>query len=202
MKDLAKNYRYSIVTRCEGDEYVRHTTSVMAVRNGRSYVTKMKPDELPSRYCDVSEYGACNRGLVDCSGVKDLFYTWVPENHFMKDSRLMVSYTGKIREFYEEFVWDDTVVTSSFPSYENGDYYIYGVDILKLLSHIRKHSPECDMSGVRKEFVRQCEWLKENEPYYAPHDYVDGKRVYPDDFGAWFDRTLDKYDEDILENID
>ena len=40
-------------------------------------------------------------------------------------------------------------------------------------------------------FIEQCEWLKNNEPEFAPHSGKDenGNTVFPD-FGEWFDNNI------------
>ena len=42
-----------------------------------------------------------------------------------------------------------------------------------------------------KSFIEQCEWLKNNEPGFAPHSGKDenGNTVFPD-FGEWFDNEI------------
>ena len=49
------------------------------------------------------------------------------------------------------------------------------------------------MNKVRKSFIEQCEWLKHNEPRYAPHGDKDenGNTVFLD-FGEWFDNKINE----------
>ena len=90
MKELAKEYTYS--SNPNEDGYLS------AIRGNRRYKTKMKPSDLPEWYCDVHRYW-WNRDMIKTDGVVDLKYTWVKENHFMKDSLLRISYCGKIIEY-------------------------------------------------------------------------------------------------------
>lgn len=155
-------------------------TNLKALRNGRWYNTKMTKYDLPETYCDVQRY-YCHRNLVNTKGVTDLLYTWVKENHFMKDSQLRISYGDKIEKYYPVFNIDGVETVSKWPDYNNTDISVWGHDILDVLKHIHKYSPDVDLSEIKKSFIEQCEWLKENEPEFAPDD---------DDFGEWFDDKI------------
>ena len=62
---------------------------------------------------------------------------------------------------------------------------MYANEIFKYLAYVKKYS-EYDISAVRDEFIKQCEWLAENEPDCAP---------VTDDFGNWFDNKVKEYEE-------
>ena len=53
------------------------------------------------------------------------------------------------------------------------------------LAYVKKYS-EYDISAVRDEFIKQCNWLAENEPDCAPDT---------DDFGNWFDNKVKEYEK-------
>jgi hypothetical protein len=172
MKELAKEYTYSS---CPSDD-----GCLSAIRGNRRYKTKMKPSDLPEWYCDVHR---CwwDRDMIKTNDVVDLKYTWVKENHFMKDSLLRISYCGKILEYNPMHEIGGKRVKSVFTEYTNVDSIVFGNDIFKCLAYIRKYS-NFDLSKVKKEFVKQCNWLKVYENVLAPDT---------DDFGKWFDKTLE-----------
>lgn len=170
-KELANEYCYS--TNPNENNHLR------AIRGNRSYKTKMVSKDLPEWYCDVHRHWWMHN-MINCKGVVDIKYTWVKENHFMKDSVLRISYTGKIESYYPEIEINGNKRKSVFEEYRNEDCMVFGNDILKCLAYIKKYS-EFDVSGVRKEFIKQCKWLKENEPEFAPNT---------DNFGKWFDEKL------------
>lgn len=171
MKKLANEYFYS--------SDPKESNNIEAVRNHRHYKTKMKPTDLPEWYCDVHRYW-WNRNLINTKGVVDIKYSWIRENHFMKDSVLRISYTGKIEEYYPEYTIGGKNVKSVLSDYKNVDTMVFSNGIFKCLAYIEKYS-NYDLSEVRKEFVKQCNWLKKNEPEFAP----DTKN-----FGKWFDEKI------------
>ena len=111
--------------------------------------------------------------MINCKGVVDVVYTWVRENHFMKDSMLRISYSGKIEEYESE---------SGFGEWRNVECMVFGGEVFKALAWIRKWSG-VDLGEVRKKFIEQCEWLRDNEPLFAPE---------AEDYGKWFDERLEE----------
>lgn len=177
MKKLANEYFYSTNP--------KDSNNIYSVRKQKHYKTKMKPTDLPEWYCDVYRYW-WNRNLINTKGVVDIKYSWVRENHFMRDSVLKISYTGKIEGYYPEYTIGDKKVKSVITFYKNVDTMVFSDDIFKCLAYIEKYS-DYDLSEVRKEFVKQCNWLKKNEPEFAP----DTKN-----FEKWFD---EKIKEELLD---
>ena len=150
-----------------------------AIRGNRRYKTKMKPSDLPEWYCDVHRYW-WNRDMIKTDGVVDLKYTWVKENHFMKDSLLRISYCGKIIEYNPIHEIGGKKIKNIFTEYTNVDSIVFGRDIFKCLAYIEKYS-DFNLTPIREEFIKQCNWLKKNEPEFAPE---------ADDFGKWFDDKI------------
>ena len=177
MKNFANEYFYT--------SDPKESNNLEAVRNNRHYKTKMKPTDLPEWYCDVHRYW-WNRNLINTKGVVDIKYTWIRENHFMRDSVLRISYTGKIEEYYPVYEFGGKKRKSVISDYKNVDSMVFSNDIFKCLAYIQKYS-DFDLSEVRKEFVKQCNWLKKNEPEFAPET---------NNFGKWFD---EKIKEEILD---
>lgn len=173
MKKLVNEYLYSRGPESSGN--------LKAVHERRCYSTKMKPGDLPEWYCDVHRYW-WNHNMINTKGVVDLKYKWVKENHFMKDSVLRISYTGKIETYRPKYMIGGREVESVFDEYTNVGAMVFSSGIFKCLAYIRKYS-NYDMSEIRREFVRQCEWLKENEPAEI-HLLGDA------DFGEWFDTKV------------
>lgn len=185
MKDFANEYSYR--RKFYWDEELKKSyyvdSPLRAWRNNRLYNTKMKSSDLPEHYCDVQRSCEC-RDVINTKGVKHILYKWVPENHFMKDSILYVSYGEEME--VKPFTWfDDNGVKheSRFTDVTNVDTHVFGTEIFKFLAYIKKYS-NFDLSKVRETFIEQCEWLKENEPPFAPD---------ADDFGEWFDNKISEY---------
>ena len=190
MKNLSNRYFYEVHYSVDGNGNIHHWNGdVYADRKNRLYKTKMKPNDLPEYYCEVQRYG--NRyDIINASGVVDIAYSWVKENHFMKDSVLRISYTGELKPYYEKYNINGKEVVSFSPSYTNEDEMIFGNSIFKFLAYCKKYS-RISLNKVRKSFIEQCEWLKNNEPGFAPHRGKDenGNTVFPD-FGEWFDNNI------------
>lgn len=181
MKDFANVYSYE--RKYEYDENTKKIThsdgDLYAVRNNRGYKTKMNTYDLPEHYCDVQRYMDYHN-VINTKDIKSLHYTWVKENHFMKDSILRVSYTGDIES--KKLVFhngEKFIISPVFTDYTNVDEMVFGNDILKFLSYVRKFS-NYDITHIKQEFVSHCNWLKENEPCFAPEC---------DDFEKWFDEN-------------
>lgn len=182
MKKLVNVYSYELEYFI--DKTSRKVTSMVkdyikSQHKKRDYNTKMKPSDLPEHYCDVRRY--CNvRNCINAQGITDLKYSWVKENHFMKDSVLRISYSGNLEPYYDEYVINGKKVKSLFVSYKNEDAIIFGNDIFKFLGYAKKYS-NFDVTKIKNEFINQCDWLKENEPEFAPDT---------DNFAEWFDEKI------------
>ena len=194
MKQLANRYNYHI--HCSYDEngkYTERNGDIYADRGRRLYKTKMRLSDFPDYYCDVQRYSS-NHDILNAKGVKDVLYTWVKENHFMKDSVLHISYSGKLKPYHEQYTFNGKKIASCFTSYTDEDEMVFGHDIFKFLAYAKKYSG-ISLSKVRKAFIDQCEWLKEHEPHDAPHDSYsqNGDIAFPD-FGMWFDKKINEYE--------
>lgn len=184
-------YRYEMVYDETVDEngnvsFLSHNTFLYACHKNRDYLTKLKVGDLPEHYCDVWRYGS-NHDFISAKGVKGLYYTWVKENHFMKDSLLYISYTDEIEPYNETFMWEGQELTSFFKSYRNAEEMIFGHDILKYLAYVEKYS-NYDTTEVKKSVAEHFEWLNEHEPAYAPE--LGEFKNYTD----WLENKLKNYD--------
>ena len=119
MKNLSNRYFYEVHYSVDDNGNIRRWNGdVYADRKNRLYKTKMKPNDLPEYYCEVQRYG--NRyDIINASGVVDIAYSWVKENHFMKDSVLRISYTGELKPYYEKYNINGKEIVSFSPSYTN-----------------------------------------------------------------------------------
>lgn len=178
---LVNEYSYSRDPKEDGFLVANHKV--------RSYKTKKKPSDLLEWYCDVHRYWWVHN-MINTKGVVDLNYKWIRENHFMKDSVLRISYSGKIEIFNKELIIGGKKVKSIFDEYTNVEAMVFGNDIFKCLGYIRKYS-NFDLSQIKKEFVEQCMWLQENEPEFAPNT---------DDFGQWFEDTISEDTTELNKN--
>lgn len=161
--NFAKVYSYDKICRYKSDEtgFEYEYTNLRAHRNNRIYATKMKYDSLPEYFCDVMRYSNRRFDVIDSRGVLNLKYKWFKMNHFMRDSSLEVTFVDGNEE----------------------NIRVYSYDIFKYLAYVKKYSGY-DISGVKDEFIKQCKWLSENEPDFAPKT---------DDFGNWFDNKINEY---------
>lgn len=179
-KNLSNIYTYDRTYELDDNDNLIYTdTRLFSYRGKRFYKTKKTVDDLPEYYCDVKRYLG-NYDVVNSKDVKDLQYEWVKENHFMKDSVLRVSFTDKITCDYIKYHIDNKTYTSNLKEYKNVDICIFGYDILKYLSYVNKFS-DYNISEIKSNFIKHCEWLKENEPEWAPEC---------DDFGQWFEEKI------------
>lgn len=193
MKKLINRYRYERTFEERVDEngrisYPYHDGNLYACYENRDYKTKMYKEDLPEYYCNVWRYSG-NWDVISAKGVKGLYYKWVKENHFMKDSLLYVSYTDEIEPYCETYTYDGKEIKSIFSSYRNAEQMVFGHSIFKFLAYVHKYS-DYDLSIIRSEVKEQCEWLKEHEPFHAP-DLEDCN-----DYGEWFDQKIKKAFED------
>ena len=163
-KNFAKVYSYTrtYMYRLFDSGVDCECSCLKAHRNNRLYNTKMEHNSLPEHFCDVNRYGVVHN-VIDSKGVLNLKYNWFKMNHFMRDSSLEVFFTNG----------------------NEPDERVYANEIFKYLAYVKKYS-EYDISAVRDEFIKQCEWLAENEPDCAPDT---------DDFGNWFDNKVKEYEK-------
>ena len=95
--------------------------------------------------------------------------------------RLYCSYIlGKIIEYNPIHEIGGKKIKNIFTEYTNVDSIVFGRDIFKCLAYIEKYS-DFNLTPIREEFIKQCNWLKKNEPEFAPE---------ADDFGKWFDDKI------------
>ena len=139
------------------------------------YPTLIRAEDLPPSFI----YGRFYKrwGYLDTAGVVDMLYIpnlWI--NHFLKDDRLVVSFSGKIKKKKRD-EWGD--------EYENEDYSIWGNEIIDFLKGAREYS---DFNI--KPFIKQ---IKEK--------LVILKERHPEEFGD-YNPDIDKYFSEPISNYD
>ena len=68
------------------------------------YLTKIKEKDLPEDYTKFKSRTIWYTiGYIKTSGVKDLYYTYIKENHLFKDDYLYISYDKKIEEYKDKY---------------------------------------------------------------------------------------------------
>jgi calcineurin-like phosphoesterase family protein len=118
------------------------------------YLTKIKEEDLPSDYIKFKSRSIWYMtGYLKTSGVKDLYYTYIKENHLFKDDYLYISYDKKIEEIKDEYGYEEI---------RYFDFFICGNDIIDILFAIEKNS-NIDTTKVRNKIKEKFEWWKENE---------------------------------------
>lgn len=139
------------------------------------YPTLITADDLPESFV----YGRFYKrwGYLDTAGIVDMLYipnTWV--NHFLKDDRLIISYSGKIKKKKKD-KWGD--------EYENEDYSVWGNEIIDILKGAR------DYSGINiNKYIKQ---LKEK--------LIILREKHPEEFGD-YNPNLDKIFSEPIKNYD
>ena len=185
MKNWANSYSYEIsynIVDEESGKFSTTETKLKSNKNNRRYNTKMTKEDLPEYYCDVQRYG-CSHDVIKAKDIRGLKYTWIKENHFMKDSILRISYVGEIQKRPLIVEYDGESRATGFNEYLNVDEAVFGYSIFKFLAYVKKYS-DYDISEIKSEFLKHCKWLKSNEPLHAPST---------DNFSKWFDDELDKW---------
>lgn len=108
------------------------------------YPTKIKEEDLSKDYIKIrSRTIWYMTGFVKTSGVKDLYYTYLKENHLFKDDYLYISYYKKIEKIKGKYGNDEV---------RYFDFFICGGDIIKVLFAIEKNS-DIDTTEIRNKTI-------------------------------------------------
>lgn len=135
------------------------------------FPTKIRKEDLPKDYIEFrSRTISYLTGYLKTSGIQDIYYTYLKENHLFKDDYLYISYNGKI----------ELEKTSYGVRCKNYDFCVCGGDNIPILLEIEKNS-KVDTTEVRKKINEKYNWWKENEK---------------EDYARWF---KDENIEDIIE---
>lgn len=118
------------------------------------YPTKIREEDLPKDYTKFQSRTIWYMtGFVKTSGVKDLYYTYVKENHLFKDDYLYISYDKKIEKVKDKDGYDEII---------NYDFLICVSNNIDVLFAIEENS-NIDTKSIRNKIKEKFEWWKENE---------------------------------------
>lgn len=128
--------------------------------SGGVYPTKLTASDLPDDYIPIhSRVIWYMRGFLRTSGITDMKYTYVKENHLFKDDYIYISYHGKIKKV------DETEGIFRLIDYVDYDVCVCGNDIVDIVLAAEKYSG-FDTTEVRKGIEEKRIWLRDNEPDY------------------------------------
>lgn len=157
-------------------DYIRNPETVdkTLYSNGK-YRTKITAKDLPDSFV----YGRFYKrwGYVDTAGIKDMKYIpnmWI--NHFLKDDRLILSYTGKLNLLEHEDMWT---------KYENEDFCVWGNEIIDVLKGAKKFSG-IDISSYITQIRQKLVTLKQT----YPEEFGD----YNPDIDGWLNSEMIRHD--------
>lgn len=118
------------------------------------YPTKIKKEELPKDYVEFKSRTIWYMtGYLKTSNVKDLYYSYIKENHLFKDDYLYISYDKKIEKVKNRYGNEEI---------RYFDFFLCGNDIIDVLFSIEKNS-DIDTTNIRNKIKEKFEWWKENE---------------------------------------
>ena len=128
--------------------------------SGGVYPTKLTASDLPDDYIPIhSRVIWYMHGFLRTSGITDMKYTYVKENHLFKDDYIYISYHGKIKKV------DETDGIFKIIDYVDYDVCVCGNDIVDIVLAAEKYSG-FDTVEVRKGIEEKRVWLRDNEPDY------------------------------------
>ena len=128
--------------------------------SGGVYPTKLTVSDLPDDYIPIhSRVIWYMHGFLRTSGITDMKYTYVKENHLFKDDYIYISYHGKIKKV------DETDGIFKIIDYVDYDVCVCGNDIVDIVLAAEKYSG-FDTAEVRKGIEEKRVWLRDNEPDY------------------------------------
>ncbi len=146
----------------------------------RVYATKIKPEDLPE--CYMTYWDGTKQNYINTSGVVDIVYQPVINNHTFKDDSLYISYTDKIEykiedSKYERFTNWIEVDKDSYLKCER----IWGGDIVEFLLMAEKYS-NYDIQPIKEQMWNKMLLLQKYEPDVF-NSQVKNKEI----FNSWFD---------------
>ena len=133
------------------------------------YPTKITVDDLPEDYLKIHSRALWYMiGFIKTSGVKDIKYSWVKENHLFKDDYIYLSYHGPISQQTDKY---------GFTNFTDYDVCVCGNDIVDIVLWVEKYSG-IDTTEVRKEIEKKRVWLRDNEEEYYQEFVKEDKDIF------------------------
>ncbi len=174
---MAKRIVASVYTRGKFGRRWRQTldTSNPYLYSHGRYPTKILREDLPEDYIEFrSRVIWYMTGYLKMSGIVDMDYTWIGENHLFKDDYVYISYSEPLKEELTKWGYRDIV---------DYDVCVCGNDIVDIVLAAEKYSG-FDTSAVRARIEEKRVWLRDNEPdFYARYVGED-----KDIFSLWIER--------------
>lgn len=181
-----KRITASFYTRGKFGKHLRETLDCenpFLYSKGR-YPTKITKDDLPDDYVEIHSRAIWYMtGYLKTSGIVDMDYTWIRENHLFKDDYVYISYNEKLRTEKTPWGSDDIV---------NYDVCVCGNDIVNIVLAAEKYSG-LDTSLVRAKIEQKRIWLRD----YEPEEYAHAVGEDRDIFELWMERGY--VDRKLLE---
>ena len=117
------------------------------------YKTKIKKEDLTDDYIEIhSRVIEYMTGYLKTSGIVDIDYQYILENHIFKDDYLYISYKEKLKKEKASYGREYFV---------NYDVCICGNDIIPILLAIEKNS-NINIDKVKEKIYYKVSWYKEN----------------------------------------
>lgn len=133
------------------------------------YPTKINANDLPDDYLEIQSRTLWYMtGFIKTSGVKDVKYSWVKENHLFKDDYIYLSYNGPILKETDKYGITD---------FKNYDVCVCGNDIVNIVLWIEKYS-DIDTTEIRKQIEAKRIWLRDNEKDYYEETVKEDKDIF------------------------
>lgn len=129
------------------------------------YPTKITAEDYLKIHSRVIWY---MHGYLKTSGIVDMKYTWMKENHLFKDDYIYISYKEPLHA--EVNSW-------GFIKYTNYDVCVCGNDIVDIVLAAEKYSG-FDTTEVRAEIEKKRVWLRDNEPEEYAHAVGEDEDIF------------------------
>ena len=134
-----------------------------------TYPTKLTAQDLPEDYIPIhSRVIWYMKGFLRTSGIVDMKYRWVKENHLFKDDYIYISYHEPLREVVDRW---------GFKDFENYDVCVCGNDIVDIVLAAEKYSGY-DTAEVRAEIEKKRVWLRDHEPEFYESFHLEDKDIF------------------------
>ena len=123
------------------------------------YKTKIKKEDLTEDYLEIRGRTLWYMtGYLKMSGIQDMRYQLMKNNHLFKDDYIYISYDRMIESEVSQYGFED---------FKNFDACICGNDIIPVVLAAEMHS-NFDTALIRKQIGEKLSWYREN----CREDYI------------------------------